>query len=133
MSNNDSDSKLFIKVPRGITDEPFWKKKPYSKGQVVIELLDGVTFGDRRKIEVAGKTIILNYGQLFIMKRAFSKEIGWDRKTLERFLKYLEKDPYYLYAIKQESANRCVYMPTVSMPELGTIITFLNIDRIRSK
>ena len=130
----DLDLEGWIQLQRSILAEPwFFEQKPLSKGEVFVMILANATFKDRRIIEPFGKRIILVRGQAFIMKRALARKAGWNRPQLERFLKYLEKHKGERFAITQEVVNRSSDNPIEKPVAIGTIITFINFERLCPK
>lgn len=130
MIDFELDVEGWIKLPRSIMTEPTWKKKPFTKGQALVDLLFQATFKDRRKIERCGKRIILTRGQVYIIKRSLSKRYGWSRTKFDRFLKGLEKYSGERFAITQEIVSKSSNNPKERPAAIGTIITFINFERI---
>lgn len=130
MIDFDIDIEGWLQLQRSMLAEPFWLEKPWSKGQVFVEILAAATFKARRKIEYGGKEIRLVRGQAFIIKRALARRAGWHRTQLERFLKYLEQQPGERYAITQEPVNKSSDNPVDRPAAIGTIITFINFERL---
>jgi len=124
------DVEGWIKLPRSIMAEPWWQEKPFPKMRVLQELIFRATFKNRRKIECSGKEMILVRGQVFIVKRAFARRIGWSRTRLERFLRGLEKPAGDRFAIEQEIVSKSSENPKERPAAIGVIITFINFERI---
>lgn len=130
MIDFELDLEGWIKLPRSIMTEPIWQEKPFSKGQALVDLLFQSTFKNRREIERSGKRIILVRGQAFIKKKSFSKRYGWSRTKLERFLKSLEIPTGDRFAIIQEIVRKSNDNPKERPAAIGTILTFINFERI---
>lgn len=126
----DLDLEGWLKIPRSIIQEPSWKDRPWTKGQVLIALLTQTTFKARRTIERSGKKMILVRGQAFIKKKSFAELCGWNRPKLERFLRGLEKPAGDRFAIEQEIVRNSSNNPKERPAAIGTIITFINFERI---
>ena len=114
------------KIPRGIRKHKSWRKKPFSAGQALVELFMDITFKRSRILE----GVKLREGQLFVKKKELAKRWGWTVKRVKRFLRSLEKDKGEIWEIKQEIARTPAANPGSSVYEIGTIITFINYDRI---
>lgn len=129
----DLDLEGWLQLQRSMLTEPFWLEKPFSKGQVFVEILAATTFKARRKFEHGGKKIHLVRGQAFIIKRALARRADWSRPKLERFLKYLENHKGERFAITQEIVNKSSDNPVEKPVAIGTIITFINFERLCPK
>ncbi|MBA7667844.1 hypothetical protein ES703_75944 [subsurface metagenome] len=128
------DLEGWLKLQRSMLAEPWWfGKKPLSKGEIFLIILAQATFEKRRKIEYCGKRIILVRGQAFIIKRALARRAGWHRPQLERFLEYLESHKGERFAITQEIVNKSSDDPVEKPVAIGTIITFINFERLCPK
>lgn len=127
------DLEGWLQLQRSMLAEAFWREKPFSKAQVFVEILAKITFEERREIEYCGKRIILVRGQAFIIKRALARRAGWHKTQLERFLRYLESHKGERFAITQEKVNKSSDNPMEKPAAIGTIITFINFERLCPK
>ncbi|MBA7700318.1 hypothetical protein ES703_109029 [subsurface metagenome] len=127
------DVEGWIRLPRSIMAEPIWHDKPFTKGQALVDLLFQTTFKANRSIESCGKRMTLVRGQAFIMKRSVVQRYGWSRTKLERFLKSLEKYAGERFAIRQEVVRKSSHSVEEQPAAIGTIITFVNFERICPK
>jgi DNA-binding transcriptional regulator YhcF (GntR family) len=82
-----------IELYRKIQDNPFWRKKPFSPGQAMVDLLLRATRKPYDKL-VGLKIIHLEPGQLFTSYRNLAKDWGWTMKKVRRFLDSLEKENF---------------------------------------
>lgn len=134
MIDFELDLEGWLQLQRSMLAEPWWfGKKPLSKGEVFLMILNETTFKERRKIERSGKEMILTRGQAFIIKRALARRAGWSRTRFERFLKYLEQNKGERFAIIQEPVNKSSENPKEKPGTIGTIITFINFERLCPK
>lgn len=128
------DLEGWLQLQRSMLAESWWfGKKPFSKGEIFLLILDKTTFEEKRKIEYCGKKFILVRGQAFIIKRALARRAGWHRPQLERFLEYLESQKGERFAISQEIVNKSGDNPMEKPVAIGTIITFTNFERLCPK
>ena len=81
----------YIKVYRQLQDNPFWKEKPFSKGQAWVDLLFKANFIDR-KVFVNGQLIEIKRGQLLRGIGNLAEEWGWSKSRVIRFLDKLENE-----------------------------------------
>lgn len=77
----------FIKLNRGIMENPLWQEKPFTKAQAWISILLHTCSFD---IETEGGKK-LERGKCYVSQLEFSKEWGWNRKKVAKFLKELEE------------------------------------------
>lgn len=125
------DFRGWLKLQRSLLGESWWfGKKPYSKGEVFLLMLAMATFKEKRPMECSGKRFVLVYGQAFLQKNSFRKRIRWSRTRLERFLQFLERQRGERFAITQEPVYRGSDNPKKNPKAVGTIITFVNIERL---
>lgn len=83
----------WIKVYRMIQDNRHWNKKPFSSGQVMIDLLLRATHKPHKKA-VGYKTIHLEPGQFFTSIRNLAADWGWTRKKVCNLLDALENENF---------------------------------------
>ena len=81
----------YIKLYRGIKDNPLWDKEPYSAGQAWIDLLLAANFKDT-VIYIRKAKIRLERGQLAWSQLTMAKRWRWSRNRVARFLKDLEEE-----------------------------------------
>lgn len=126
--------KGWLKLQRSLMAEGWWfGKKPLSKGEVFLLILAKTTFADKRLIKPSGKRIVLVRGQAFIIKRSLARFARWHRPQLDRFLEFLEKQKGERFAITQEVVKKSSSNPIEKPNAIGTIITFINFERLCSE
>ena len=81
----------WIKVNRSILDQPFWKEKPFSKGQAWIDLL--LTVHWKNGYDRVGKyKRKARAGQLWITYQGLADRWGWHKESVRRFLAQMDCD-----------------------------------------
>ena len=118
-------SKGYAPVPRIIRDHPDWAKKSFSKGQALVDLFLRATH-DRQKV----KGVLLVRGQILITIKGLSKDWGWSRGKVRRFLTTLKMGKGEAWAIEQEIINPAVMNPMKKPRSLGIRITFIYYNEI---
>jgi len=101
----------YIKLYRKITDNLFWKDKPFSKGQAWIDLLLMVNHKPN-KVIFRDSIYEVKRGQKITSESKLSKVWGWSRWKVNAFLKLLEQ----------------LEMITIKVDKRKTVITVLNYD-----
>jgi len=99
----------WIRIHRSITDHWIWGYEKFTKAQAWIDLLVNANHSEN-KIMIKGELIKVDRGQQIRSQTTLSKAWKWDRKTVSKFLKMLEKDG----------------MITVNSTHLTTCITICN-------
>ena len=118
-------SRGYAPVPRIIRDHPDWKKKPFSKGQALVDLFLRTTHDEQRV-----KGVKLVRGQIFITIKGLAKEWGWDRQKVRRFLAALERAKGEAWAIEQETITPSTVDPMAKPRIIGRRITFKYYDEV---
>jgi hypothetical protein len=81
----------WISLDRAITKHWLWQNEKFSKGQAWIDLLLFAAHTDN-KVLIKGVLIQVARGEQIRSQVTLAKTWNWDRKTVSRFLKLLEKD-----------------------------------------
>ncbi|MBL3825132.1 MULTISPECIES: hypothetical protein [unclassified Marinobacter] len=81
----------YIKLYRGLTENPLWNKEPFSAGQAWIDLLLAANFKDS-VIYIRKTKIRIGRGQLAWSQLTMAKRWKWSRNRVARFLKDLEEE-----------------------------------------
>jgi len=90
----------YIKLYRGITDNPVWNKDPYSAGQAWIDLLLAANFKEKT-IFIRNTAIKVERGQLAWSTVTMAARWKWSRNKVIRFLKTLKSE----HMIEQEAGH----------------------------
>ena len=81
----------WIKVNRGLLEQPFWNEKPFSKGQAWMDLL--LTVHWKNGYDRVGRyKRKAKAGQLWITYQGLADRWGWHKENVRRFLTQLECD-----------------------------------------
>lgn len=75
----------WIKLYRQIMDNPFWKDKPFSKGQAWVDLLLKANYSDS-VATINGEQVSVKRGQVFRSVKSLANEWGWSQNKVRRFL-----------------------------------------------
>jgi len=81
----------WVKVDRSIQDHWLWSEKPFSKAQAWIDLILGANH-KKAKFMIKHRLVEVDRGQQARSEITLSKEWGWSRDKVRRFLKLLESD-----------------------------------------
>ena len=81
----------WISVDRAITKHWIWQGEKFTKGKSWIDLLLFAAHTDN-KVLIKGTLIPVSRGEQIRSQVTLAKAWNWDRKTVSRFLKLLEKD-----------------------------------------
>lgn len=81
----------WIKLHRQLQECPMWYEERFSKGQAWVDLLLLANHSDK-KILFNGDFIIIKRGQYLTSMVRLAEKWKWDRKTVAKYLKLLEKD-----------------------------------------
>lgn len=81
----------YIKLHRGIADNPIWTREPFSSGQAWVDLLLAANFKDT-VIYIRKSKVRLERGQLAWSQLTMAKRWKWSRNRVARFLKDLEEE-----------------------------------------
>ena len=84
-------SQGWIKLHRQLQECPMWYEERFSKGQAWVDLLLLANHSDK-KILFNGDFIIVKRGQYLTSMVKLAEKWKWDRKTVSKYLKLLEKD-----------------------------------------
>lgn len=86
----------WIKLHRGITNNPLWIQEPFSRGQAWIDLLLMVNHEDK-KILFDGGLVECKRGERILSIRQLSERWKWSRGKVTRFLDMLQSDSMIEY------------------------------------
>ncbi len=117
--------KGYAPVPRIICDHPDWQKKPFSKGQALVDLFLRATH-DKQKV----KGVLLMRGQIFITLKGLTREWGWSKDKVRYFLAALERAKGEAWAIEQEIINPATINPMKEPRITGRRITFIYYNEV---
>ena len=81
----------WISLDRAITKHWLWQNEKFSKGQAWIDLLLAAAHTEN-KVMIKGTLITVERSQQIRSQVTLANAWSWDRKTVSRFLKMLEKD-----------------------------------------
>ena len=81
----------WVKVDRSIQEHWLWSEEPFSKAQAWIDLILYANHKEA-KIMIKHRLIEIKRGQQARSEITLSKEWGWSRDKVRRFLKLLESD-----------------------------------------
>ena len=81
----------WISLDRAITNHWLWQNEKFTKGQAWIDLLLWAAH-TQHKVLLKGTLIPVARGEQIRSQTTLAKTWNWDRKTVSRFLKLLEKD-----------------------------------------
>jgi len=81
----------WISLDRAITKHWLWQNEKFSKGQAWIDLLLAAAHTEN-KVMIKGTLITVERSQQIRSQVTLASAWSWDRKTVSRFLKILEKD-----------------------------------------
>ena len=105
-------SKGYISIYREMQDHWLWKGERFSKGQAWIDILLRANYRDN-KVMINGVLTEVKRGSFLTSDKILGDAYGWDKKTVTRFLKNLEKDE----------------MIELSRSPKGTVIFIKNYDK----
>lgn len=106
----------WVKLYRKLMDNPIWLEERFTKGQAWVDLIMLSNF-ESRTILCDGEKIVIERGQVFTSIVKLSKRWKWDRKTVSKYLVFLEKEGM----IKKESDNK------------KTVITIINYSNFQGE
>ena len=106
----------WVKLYRKLMDNPIWLEERFTKGQAWVDLIMLSNF-ESRTIVFDGEKIVIERGQVFTSIVKLSKRWKWDRKTVSKYLVFLEKEGM----IKKESDNK------------KTVITIINYSNFQGE
>lgn len=106
----------WVKLYRKLMDNPIWLEERFTKGQAWVDLIMLSNF-ESRIIVCDGKKTVIERGQVFTSIVKLSKRWKWDRKTVSKYLVFLEKEGM----IKKESDNK------------KTVITIINYSNFQGE
>lgn len=105
-------SKGYVSIYREIQDHWLWKGERFSKGQAWIDILLRANYKDNKFLS-NGVLVEVKRGSFLTSDKILADAYGWDKKTVTRFLKNLEKDE----------------MIELSRSPKGTVIFIKNYDK----
>lgn len=88
MQNKDEG---WVSIHRRIRKHPLWTQGRFSMGQAWVDLILRANYCER-EIMYNSELIIVKPGHFLTSKVKLAEEWHWDRKTVTRFLKMLEKN-----------------------------------------
>ena len=106
----------WISLHRSLLEHDFWKDERFSRAHAWIDLLLNANHTDK-KVFIKGQYLEIKRGQQCRSQLTLSKIWGWDRKTVKRFLKYLENEQ----------------MITQQSTQLTTVITICKYDDFQTE
>lgn len=106
----------WVKLYRKLMDNPIWLEERFTKGQAWVDLIMLSNF-ESRMVVCDGEKIVIERGQVFTSIVKLSKRWKWDRKTVSKYLVFLEKEGM----IKKESDNK------------KTVITIINYSNFQGE
>lgn len=105
-------------VHRGIEDHWLWKKKPFSPGQVWIDMILLANHKET-KLPFKNKIVTIKRGEFIRSQRQLAKRWGWNRSKIQRFLVLLENDSM-IERKPNRKANHITLCNYTEMQELRT-------------
>lgn len=105
----------WVKLDRSIQDHWLWSEKPFSKAQAWVDLILSANHKGA-KFMIKHSLVEIERGQQARSEVTLSKEWGWSRDKVRRFLKLLENDGM----IRQQKTN------------ITTVLTICNYERFQS-
>lgn len=102
----------YIKLHRGVADNPLWEKEPFSSAQAWIDLILAANFKDKT-IYIRKTKFEVKRGQLAWSMLTMARRWKWSRGKVIRFLKDLESE----HMIVQQTGH------------LTTVITICNYEK----
>lgn len=106
----------WVKLYRKLMDNPIWLEERFTKGQAWVDLIMLSNF-ESRIIVCDGEKTVIERGQVFTSIVKLAKRWKWDRKTVSKYLFFLEKERM----IKKESDNK------------KTVITIINYSNFQGE
>lgn len=106
----------WVKLYRKLMDNPIWLEERFTKGQAWVDLIMLSNF-ESRTIVCDGEKTVIERGQVFTSIVKLAKRWKWDRKTVSKYLFFLEKERM----IKKESDNK------------KTVITIINYSNFQGE
>lgn len=111
-----SDTKGWIKLHRGICDNPIWQSEPFSRGQAWVDLLLLANHKDSYFYKRGNKVNVLR-GQVGRSEVELSDRWRWSRSKVRKFLNDLKKEQQ----IEQQKTS------------VTQILTIINYDKYQEK
>lgn len=113
----------FSKMPHEITNLPIWAKKPFDKAHALADLVLASCDYDKGKRKK---------GCTYLSKRWLADRWGWDRKTVDTFLKEMEE--IGVLTTKTSRKGTTVFLVgKAKMPDLGATEGATNTTHTRIK
>ena len=98
----------FTLIYRSLRDDPFWKMKPFGKGQAWVDLILLANFKDVKEVE-GDHVVVYERGKVYRSMQWLAEEWGWDRRKVKRFLMALESDgKVSVEVLKGGTSNGCI-------------------------
>lgn len=108
MNNIPAEYGGYIYLYRKLRDDPFWKIKPFSKGQAWVDLLFLANYSDVKNVE-GDHVTVYERGKIYRSMQWLADEWGWDRRKVKRFLMALESDgKVSVEVFKGGTSNGCI-------------------------
>lgn len=83
------DDKGWVKIHRKILENGLWLEERFTRAQAWIDLILRANH-DSKEILIGYKKVVVSRGSLLVSQVKLAKRWGWDRKTVRRFLKFLQ-------------------------------------------
>lgn len=83
------EDKGWVKIHRKILDNSLWLEERFTKAQAWIDLILKANH-ESKEVLIGYKKVVVSRGSLLISQVKLAKRWGWDRKTVKRFLKFLQ-------------------------------------------
>lgn len=80
----------YVTLSRELFNHEIWEEKPFSKGQAWIDLIQLANYKDK-KVFYKGEVVVCKRGDVNLSFTELGKRWGWNRMTVRRFIKVLEK------------------------------------------
>lgn len=118
----------FIKLDRGIKNNPIWLEKPFSKGQAWVDLLIMAQWKDSSK-KYNGKMKQFIHGNVYTSTYELADHWGWSRNKVYRFLEeLLFAEMIEIKGWTSNGTNNGTINRTKNGTKDGTTITIVNWD-----
>lgn len=118
----------FIKLDRGIRNNPIWLEKPFSKGQAWVDLLIMAQWKDSSK-KYNGKMKQFVHGNVYTSTYELANHWGWSRNKVYRFLEeLLFAEMIEIKGWTSNGTNNGTINRTKNGTKDGTTITIVNWD-----
>ncbi len=102
----------WLKLYRSIEDNELWFAERFSKAQAWIDLLILATYRPKT-VFIRGVEIKLQPGELCCSQLTLAKRWKWNRKTVQKFLKWLENRQMVVNRTVTSAGNRISHITSV--------------------